>query len=148
MPSWRAGENATLRPVNKDVAAPTVASASPDSARLAMMAAVPRGRKNGGTGKSAPTPKRRKDAPAGGPAAKARQSGEEDGAFGRCRAGNPHDEAQIGNQTVIGAEHSGAQRVSGGGTMAALQARQRGPGEAAVACGGRMDDARVGALVG
>ena len=43
----------------------------------------------------------------------------------QIRPGDTHDEAQIGTQPVIGAEHRGAQRIAAQRTMAAFQARNR-----------------------
>ena len=63
------------------------------------------------------------------------------------RSGHAHDEAQIGAQPVIGAEHGGAQRIAAEGAMPALQPRNRRAAERARRRRRqRLDDAGVRAL--
>ena len=55
----------------------------------------------------------------------ARQASDKDRVRPKVRAGHAHDEAQIGAQPVIGAEHRSAQRIAAQGAMSALQSRNR-----------------------
>ena len=57
-------------------------------------------------------------------------AGEQDGVRRRRGAGDPHHQAEVGDQAVVGAEHRGAQRVAAGAAMAPLEHGDVGAGEA------------------
>jgi hypothetical protein len=77
----------------------------------------------------------------------ARKTGHQDRVRRQVRAGHSHDEAQIGAQPVVCAEHGRAQRVAAKGAMSALQSRDRRAAERARRlCRQRLDDAGVRAL--
>ena len=63
-------------------------------------------------------------------------------------AGDPHYQRQVGDQTVVGSQHRGAQGVAAATPMTALQLGQVRTGQAAHTRGRGLDDAGVGALVG
>ena len=64
------------------------------------------------------------------------------------RAGDAHDETEIGDKAVIGAEHGGTQCIAAHAAVAAFDARQRCAGKTAArrAAGKRLDDAGMAAL--
>ena len=78
------------------------------------------------------------------PANEPGETGDQDRMGCEIRPRNPHDQAHIGDEPVIGAEHGGAQRVAAHPAMPALQARQRSATERAWrARSQRLDDARM-----
>src|SRR3546814_3962613 len=72
-----------------------------------------------------------------------RYSCKENRAFFRGGASHAHDQAQIGNETVIRAQHGGPQGIAVAATTSALDFRQRPPGQTADIHGGRLDDSGV-----
>ena len=82
------------------------------------------------------------------PATRPGDAGQQHRALRRRCARHAHDQAEVGDQPVVGAEHGGAERIAGGAAMAALERRDRAPGQAAAARNRRFDDPRVRPLVG